>query len=83
MRESYTDKILQGVVAQLKELRLAKGLSHETLAKKAKITRPAISHIENGKRKPSLLVCLRIAEGLDASLAVIISKAESKIKKSG
>ena len=62
---------------------VAKGLSHEALAKKAKVTRPAISHIENSKRKPSLLVCLRIAEGLDTSLAGLISKAESKIRRNG
>ena len=81
MRDSYADDVLKSVVASFKELRKAKGLSHEALAKAAKITRPAISHIENGNRKPTLLVCLRIADALGVSLAKIIAKAEQGIKR--
>lgn len=76
MKESRANDILKNVVAQLKQLRKQRGLSHEALAKLAKVTRPAISHIENGNRKPSLLVCLRMAEAVGVSLAKIIAKAE-------
>ena len=79
MKENHADLVLQKVIVLLKELRKEKGLSHENLAKKSGITRAAISHIENGNRKPSLLICLRIADALEVSLAKIISEAEKKI----
>lgn len=79
MKESYADRMLQNVIHLLKELRKEKGLSHETLAQKSQITRAAISHIENGNRKPSLLVCLKIADALEVSLAEIIERAEKKV----
>jgi len=76
MRNDYAESILTGVVKALKDARLKKGLSHESLAQKAGITRPAISHIENGKRKPTLLICLKIAQALDLKLWQLIKKAE-------
>jgi len=59
-----------------KLLRVGRGVSHEALARKAGVTRSAISHIESGKRKPSLLVALSIAEALDTELSDILLKAE-------
>lgn len=76
MRNDYADTVLNKVVKTLAEARKAQGISHETLAQKAGITRPAISHIEAGKRKPSLLICLKIAKALDLKLWEVIKKAE-------
>lgn len=39
---------------RLKNLRLAKGLTQEDVAKKANITRSTISNYENGRRTPHL-----------------------------
>jgi len=72
----YAENILSGVVKTLTDTRKAKGLSHEALAQKAGITRPAISHIESGKRKPTLIVCLRIAKALDLNLWEVIKKID-------
>jgi transcriptional regulator with XRE-family HTH domain len=77
MQKNYPEEILSRVIDQLKEIRLEKGLSHERLAAKAGVTRPAISYLENRKRVPSILLCLKIAEALEVSLGDLIIKAES------
>ncbi len=60
---------------------MAKGLSHTALAKKIGMTRPAISHIESDKRRPSLQAALRIAEGLGKNLSEIVRVAERACPK--
>lgn len=54
-------------------------MSHEVLAQRAGISRPAISHIERGKRKPTLLLTLKIARALDVELSDILQRAEENI----
>ncbi len=76
MKRDYSEQVFIKVIRQLKEIRLAKGISHQTLAKEIGVTRPAISFIESGKRKPSLLLCLKIAEALGVSLGDLIKKYE-------
>ena len=76
MKNDYAESTLNNLVKLLSEARKAKGLSHESLANKAGITRPAISHIENGNRKPSMLICLKIANALDLKLSALLKKAE-------
>lgn len=76
MRNDHAEATLNQVVKALADARKAQGLSHEAVAQKAGVTRPAISHIEGGKRKPSLLVCLRIAKALDLKLWEVLKKAE-------
>lgn len=78
MNESYSEALLSKVINQLKEIRLAQGLSHEKLAEKAGVTRPAISYLESRKRVPSILLCLKIAEALGVSLGELIVEAEKK-----
>jgi putative molybdopterin biosynthesis protein len=47
--------------AQLRELRINKGLTVTEAARRAGITRSAMSYIELGQRKPSPPVAFRIA----------------------
>jgi len=61
--------------------RIYNGLSRNNLAVRAGVTRPAISQIESGKRKPTLIVCLRIAHALGKNLGEIISECEKEIYK--
>jgi transcriptional regulator with XRE-family HTH domain len=76
MRHKRALSILDNVVTQLRELRLEKGISHDTLAKAAGISRPAVSHIENRRRKPTLLMALKLAGALGIELSSVLSKAE-------
>lgn len=71
-----SEHVLKRIIQSLKEIRLAKGMSHSGLARRTGVTRPAISHIENGRRKPSLLIMLRLTEALGQDFSDIVKAAE-------
>lgn len=56
----------------IRALRLARGMTQERLAFTAELDLTYIGGIERGRRNPSLLVMVRIAEALDASLSDLI-----------
>jgi len=60
----------------LKELRLDKGLSQESLANQSDIDRTYISDIEKGERNISLKIIERLAETLQISLSELFKKIE-------
>ena len=60
----------------LKELRLEKGLSQESLANQSDIDRTYISDIENGERNISLKIIERLAETLQISLSELFKLIE-------
>lgn len=53
---------------KIKEKRIEKGFSQESLARKIGVTRQTINLIEAGKYNPSLRICKGIARELNASL---------------
>ena len=57
----------------VRKLRVAKGITQERLAFASELDLTYIGGIERGRRNPSLLVMVRIANALDASLADLIS----------
>jgi len=71
---------VSGIVEMFKRIRIERKLSHDLLAKRAGISRAAISHIESGKRSPTLLVCLKIAHALGVELSDIIALSAKKRK---
>lgn len=76
MVAEQSEDILKDVVAEFRRLRLELGLSHEEVAKRAELSRSHISHIESGKRRPTLQVCLQVAGALNVPLSTLLSKAE-------
>lgn len=80
-QEDKSKAIFENIIEQFTVLRIAKGMSHSELAKKIGMTRPAISHIENDRRKPSLVAAIRIAHGLGKNLSEIVRVAERAAKK--
>lgn len=76
MHHDRADDIIQSLAQQLCSLRKKLGLSHEALAAKAGVTRAAVSFIESGKRKPTLMILLKLACALDSNLSVLLKKAE-------
>ena len=57
--------------SRLKEIRLEKGLTQESLADKAGVTRQTIIAIEKAKFVPSVKLALELASALDASLEYV------------
>jgi transcriptional regulator with XRE-family HTH domain len=76
MKDKSSELLVERVVNELTQLRKAQGLSHEKLAEKTGLSRPAISFIESHKRVPTILTCAKIAKALGARLADIIDKFE-------
>ncbi|MDD3287589.1 MAG: helix-turn-helix transcriptional regulator [Alphaproteobacteria bacterium] len=64
------NKVIDAFIARRKEL----GLSHEKLAALAGLHRTAISHIENRRRNPTFLVCLKLSAALDCRLSELLAK---------
>lgn len=75
----YSEQLLKEVAELLKEERARQKLSHEVLAKQAGIHRTAISHIENGRRRPSLYVFVKLAKALQTDPSELLKRAESRI----
>ena len=69
--EQTTKKLIALLLAERKK----QGLSHQKLADLAGIHRSTISLIETGKRIPTILVCLKIADALNVSLDALLKKA--------
>ncbi len=76
MLKNHSTRVVSEVVKQLRDLRKKKGLSHEALAEKAGVSRPAVSHIESGKRKPSLVVTVKLCDALEVDLSEILREVE-------
>lgn len=57
----------------VRSLRLARKMTQERLAFAAELDLTYIGGIERGRRNPSLLAMVRIAEALDASMAELIA----------
>lgn len=72
MKDILPQQIVDKVVKQLAEARMEQGLSYEKLAEKTGLHRTAISLIERGERSPTLLNCLKIAQGLGVDLGEAI-----------
>ena len=60
------------VGGNVRRLRQARGMTQEQLAFEAQLDLTYIGGIERGRRNPSLMVMVRIAEALSAELAALI-----------
>jgi putative transcriptional regulator len=65
-------KILATIAINIKELRIAKGMSQKQLADKLDKDKQAIQRLENGQINPRYLTLVDIAEGLGVSVNEIL-----------
>jgi transcriptional regulator with XRE-family HTH domain len=63
---------------RVRELRAKTGLSQERFADTIQVGRSHMGKIENGKTNPSLEVIVRIANGLDLSLARLFETLDGR-----
>jgi HTH-type transcriptional regulator / antitoxin HipB len=61
--------------AVIRQLRLDTGLSQEELAQRAGMTQPALSRLERGGTVPTLAVLDRVANALQATLTISLTRA--------
>lgn len=76
MRDKPSELLIEKVVNEFARLRKEQGLSHDALAEKVGVSRPAISFIESHKRVPTILTCAKIARALGVRLSDILDKFE-------
>lgn len=65
--------VLHRVGQNVKRLRVAKGWSQEELADRAELHRTYISGIERGIRNPTVTVLEKVANGLECTMAMLVS----------
>ena len=61
------DKRLQYVIEKIKSIRNQKGISQMELSLRSNLSQSFIANIEKGKKQPSVLTLIRIADALDVN----------------
>ena len=80
VRTTQNLPLLQAFAAEMKAQRNALSISQEELAFRCQVNRTFIAKIELAKNQPSLTVLLKIAEGMQVELPVLI---EATLKRYG
>ena len=68
------------VINKIKKIRTEKGISQLELANTAIFSQSFLANVESGKKKPSLLTILRIAEALNVNPREFFSDTTGKTK---
>jgi transcriptional regulator with XRE-family HTH domain len=78
MRLSTNQPLMNALATEMKLRRRELGFSQEDLAGACQIDRPYISLIEVGRKQPTLSVLLRLADGLQFSLAELMDRVQKR-----
>lgn len=68
------------VINKIKKIRTEKGISQLELANIANFSQSFLANVESGKKKPSLLTILRLAEALNVNPREFFSDTTGKTK---
>ncbi len=68
-----SDRVLANFIANLRRARRDAGMTQEALADACQMERTYISYLERGKAEPKLSMIARLAEGLQMSMADLLS----------
>ncbi len=72
--------LMKAFAAEVRARRSSMGISQEEFAHRCEINRTFVAKIETGKNQPSLTVLLKIAEGLNISVGVLMDSAVARYK---
>jgi len=78
MRPSKNQALINALATEIKLRRRELGFSQEDLAGHCQLDRPYISLIEVGRKQPTLSVLLRLAEGLQFTLADFMGLVQNR-----
>lgn len=81
MRPSKNQALINALATEIKRRRVELGFSQEDLAGWCELDRPYISLIEVGRKQPTLSVLLRLAQGLQYSLAELMERVEARYQR--
>ena len=70
------DPALGALGETIRSLRKAQGISQEELAHRSQVDRAYMSSIERGTQNPGVMTIIRIAEGMNISVAEIFAVAK-------
>ncbi len=70
------DPALVALGETIRFLRKAQGISQEELAHRSQVDRAYMSSIERGTQNPGVMTIIRIAEGMNISVAEIFAEAK-------
>src|SRR5215210_298547 len=63
---------------RVRELRRERGLTLEALAERSGVSRAMISKVERGEKNPTLVVAVKVAEGLGVTLSELLGVEERR-----
>lgn len=72
---------LDVVITRIRKIRIEKGISQQELANIANFSQSFLANVESGKKKPSLLTILRIAEALNVNPREFFSESHTESTK--
>lgn len=78
MRPSKNEDLMAALAVEVKVRRDELALTQEDLAGRTQLDRPYISLIEVARKQPTISVLLRIANGLDFTLAAFMERVEKR-----
>ena len=64
----------------IRELRVARSLSQETLADLCRISRPYVSRLETGKNSPSLSMVFQLAQALQVTPVDLMASVQANLE---
>lgn len=80
MKDSAPEDLNQRIAARVRELRAARGLSLEAVAKKSGVSRSMISIIERGESNPTAVVLEKLAGALGVMLASLFDPSDGSAR---
>ena len=74
------DEMLACVISRMKKTRISMGVSQMELCLRANLSQSFLANIESGKKQPSLMTIIRIANALGVSPRDFFPESKEQIK---
>ena len=72
---------LRGVVERMRDIRIRKSMSQLELSLRANISQSFLACVESGKKQPSVMTLLKIAQALKVNPSIFFSEDEDTLRE--
>ena len=76
-----TEAQLRGVIERIRAIRIRKSMSQLELSLRANLSQSFLACVESGKKQPSVMTLLRIANALDVNPSQFFSEGENNSRE--